>query len=84
MKIDLRHYGNIMPTVISVCQNNVGKSHKELVSSIAVASYAPAIVACYYYSKHLGHMPPEVEETINTLISFYKYSEIIGIKELND
>lgn len=84
MKIDLRHYGNIMPTVISVCQNNVGKSHKELVSSIAVASYAPAIVACYYYSKHLGTMPIEVQETIDVLISFYKYTEIKGIEELNE
>jgi len=82
MKVDLRHYGNIIPTVISVCQNNVGKSHKELVSSIAVASYAPAIVACYYYVKHIGHMPEEVQHTIDSLISFYKYDEIIGIEEL--
>lgn len=81
MKIDLKHYRNIMPTVISVCQNNTGKSHKELVSCIAVASYAPAIVSCYYYAKHIGYMPDEVQETITNLISFYKYTEIIGKDE---
>ena len=82
MKIDLNHYKNIMPTVISVCQNNIGKSHKELISCIAVASYAPAIVACYYYSKHLGYTPPEVQETKEALMEFYKYSEILGEEDV--
>jgi len=82
MKIDLKHYANIMPTVISVCQNNIGKSHQELVSCIAVASYAPVIVSAYFYCKHIGHMPEEIKTLIQTLINFYKYTEIIGENEI--
>lgn len=82
MKIDLRNYKNIFPMVKSVCENNTTRSHKDLVSSIAIASYAPAIVACYYYAKHLGYMPDEVKETKDKLIEFYKYSEILGEDEI--
>ena len=82
MKVDLRHYKNIMPTVKSVCENNLGKPHKELVSCIAVASYAPVIVACYYYAKYLGHTPAEIQETKSILMEFYKYEEILGENEI--
>jgi len=81
MKIDLSQYSNITPTVKSVCENNASKPHVELISLIAVASYAPAIVAAYYYIKYLGYAPPEVIEQIDKLINFYKYEEIIGGEE---
>jgi hypothetical protein len=77
MKITLSNYSNITPTVKSVCLNNASKPHKEMVSLIAVASYAPVIVACYYYIEHLGYTPPEVQEQIDSLMAFYKYEEII-------
>lgn len=81
MIIDLNHYSNIRPTVKNVALNNSSKSHKEIISLIAIASYAPAIVSCYYYIEHLGHTPPEVQQQIDKLILFYKYSEILGIKD---
>jgi hypothetical protein len=84
MIIDLNHYNNIRPTVKNVALNNSSKSHKEIISLIAIASYAPAIVSCYYYIEHLGHSPKEVQQQIDKLISFYRYTKIISIKDQAD
>jgi len=80
MTIDLNHYSNIRPTVKNVALNNSSKSHKEIISLIAIASYAPAIVSCYYYIELIGHTPEEVQQQIDRLIAFYTYTKIIPIK----
>ena len=82
MKIDLRHYNNIAPTVGSVCKNNAGKEVAELVSLIAVASNAPAVVSAYYYAAYIGGINDDVQKQIDVLVKFYGYEEIIGIEDI--
>jgi len=82
MKIDLLKYNKMEIMARNVMQSNKDKSHCEIISCIAVASHAPAIVASYYYVKNLGYFPEEVKKQIISLKSFYGYDEIIGVDEL--
>lgn len=64
-------------------QNNFNRGHHELVANMAVACNCPVIVCCYYYAEALGYMPEETKNQIETLINFYKYTEINGKETLN-
>lgn len=82
MKVDLTKYKVIANLVASIYQNNSHKSHAELMSIIAVASGAPVIVAAYYYAAHIGGLNAEIQQHIDAIVKFYRYTEIIGIEEL--
>ena len=81
MKIDVLKYKNNLDVIKNYLINNGSLSFNDKMTNISVATYIPLIVVAYYIMKIEGPSE-EFRETVERLIGFYKYDEIIGVKEL--
>lgn len=81
MKIDLLKYKNNLPSIKTYLENNKSLSFDDKMTNLSVATYIPLIVVAYYIMKIEGDSP-KIQAAIRRLTDFYKYDEIINIKEL--
>lgn len=81
MKIDILKYKNNLEVIKNYLNSNKSLSFNDKMTNISVATYIPLIVVAHYIMKIEGPSI-EFEEAVNRLTNFYKYDEIIGVKEL--
>jgi hypothetical protein len=81
MKIDLMMYRANLSALRAYHQANLNLSLSDLITNYAVSSHVPLIVCAFYMAKIKG-MDEETQEFIEKLKRFYRYDEIVGIKEL--
>lgn len=81
MKIDLLKYKQTIDALKGFLKANVELSFNDKMTNYSVATHIPLIVVAYYIIKIEGPSE-EAHATIKRLITFYKYDEIVGIKEL--
>lgn len=80
MNINLRLYKAVIPSIRSIVENNPWYSDAQLVSVCSVATGAP-VVACAYYLAHIKGMTSEIQNSIDSLIEFYRIKEVEYINE---
>lgn len=77
MKLDLRKYRVNEPFIKMLYYNDPDKDAAKVVAQGASAAHCPCAVLAFYLADHIGYTP-ELIKTINTLIKFYSYDQIIG------
>lgn len=81
MRIDLLKYKRNLPAVQNYLKANPQMSFDDKMTNLSVITYVPLIVIAHYIMKLEG-TSEEFEKAVKRLSSFYKYDEVIGLKEL--
>lgn len=79
MNLDLRLYKATIPGIRNIIASHPSSKKSEIASIAAIATNAPIVVCCYYIGFIMG-FDEELNNTINSLVSFYKYDIIEGIE----
>lgn len=70
-----------LPGLRAYQKANETLSLSDLITNYSVSSHVPLIVCAYYMAKIKG-MDEETQKTIERIMSFYKYDEIVNVEEL--
>jgi len=81
MKIDLMVYRANLPALRAYQKANATLSLSDLITNFSVSTHVPLIVCAFYIAKIKG-MDEEMKQTIDRIMQFYKYDEIVNIEEL--
>lgn len=81
MKIDLMAYRANLPALKAYQKANATLSLSDLITNFSASSHVPLIVCAYYAAKIRG-MDEETKSTIDRIMRFYKYDEVVNIEEL--
>jgi hypothetical protein len=76
MKLEVYRYSSVRPTVAHFIKSNPEMTIADLCSKLAVATHVPALAICYFIEEVKG-ASEELERQKNTLINFYKYTNIV-------
>lgn len=80
MKIDLLKYSNNKQTVVTYLKNNQSLSFQDKMTNISLFTNMPLVVVAYFIAKIEGESD-EFTQAVARLTKFYKYDEILNIKE---
>lgn len=78
MKLNLNSYRYCIPFLKLRMEHRPHESLAELCGNISASTFIP-ICALYYYVAEINGMTPEIQEAIDRLTTFYKYTEIEGL-----
>ena len=80
MLVDLSLYSTNKTFVQTWYLNQDSLKPNEAAARMAVATNVP-VIACAFFIGEVSGWPPEVLTSIERLIDFYRYTEIIGISD---
>lgn len=80
MQLDLTRYRAILPQAKTLVDRYPEKSKLELASILTQTTMAPIAVSSYFIG-YISGFNDELEVSIKSLVSFYKYDNIIELEE---
>jgi hypothetical protein len=80
MKIDVSLYSSNLPFVKILIDRNKEKTPVQMVNVITKATECPIVASAYLIATHIG-MTKELQDFVDRMVIFYKYTEISGIQE---
>lgn len=80
MRLDLNKYSINRGFIQNQYRTGIEKDIEKVISIVGCAIHCPLIALAFYMAEQEGFTPPLVK-MIDSLISFYGYTEILGQKE---
>lgn len=75
MKLELSRYRSSIPGILNIYNNNPDQSLGRRVTLAAVGTNVP-VVACFHFIAETYGMTQEIQDNIDRLTKFYKYSKV--------